>query len=477
MSKIYLALLPELILGVGALVLLMRGAFASSDQEDGLRAVALLGVALLAAIFFTDDGGARLFEGAFIADAYAQFFKIVVMIGAAASIWIARGESPQKSFRFEYSVLIILATMGMMLMVSSGDMMLFYIGIELQSLSLYVLAAWDRDRLRSAEAGLKYFVLGGLASGLLLYGLSLLYGATGSTDFAAFARAPLTTQAPLALMFGVIFFLAGMAFKLSAAPFHMWTPDVYEGAPTPVTAFFASVPKLAALAVLLRLMVLTPESPDAVLIWQQIIMLLALTSMLVGALGAIAQTNIKRLMAYGSIGHMGYVLLGIAAAPRSGAFAVMLYAVIYMVMTLGVFAMIAAIRRKGHACERIVDLAGLAQTQPLPALMMLLLLFSMAGIPPLAGFFAKYYVFMAALEAGFVYAVIFAVITSVIACFYYLWIIKIIYMDDPVQPLDPIPAGLRNLAVLAGLAVTAFVIFPGPRLIDITARAAQTLMP
>ena len=372
--------------------------------------------------------------------------------------------------KFEYPVLALLATTGMLMMISANDLIALYLGLELQSLALYVMAAFRRDSVRSSEAGLKYFVLGALSSGMLLYGCSLIYGFTGSTNFteiAAFVNQAMATSDAstaaaqnLGLVFGLVLLLAGVAFKISAVPFHMWTPDVYEGAPTPVTAFFAAAPKIAAMAMLLR--VVLGAFPDMTPQWQQIIVFISIASMVLGAFAAIGQTNIKRLMAYSSIGHMGFALVGLAAGTREGAQGVMIYLAIYLVMTLGTFACILAMKRNDNMVEDIDELAGLGRNDPALAFLLAMLMFSLAGIPPLAGFFAKFYAFMAAIKAELYTLAIIGVLASVVGAFYYLRIIKIMYFDEPADNFAPMTTNLKIVLGIAGMFVLFYVVYPAP---------------
>jgi NADH-quinone oxidoreductase subunit N len=374
--------------------------------------------------------------------------------------------------KFEFPVLVLLATTGMMMMISANDLISLYVGLELQSLALYVVAAFDRRSAKSSEAGLKYFVLGALSSGMLLYGASLIYGFTGSTLFTEIAAAVQPSGANLGLIFGLVFLMVGFAFKISAVPFHMWTPDVYEGAPTPVTAFFAAAPKLAAMTLMVRTLfaafpAVTPE-------WQQIVTFLAIASMALGAFAAIGQRNIKRLMAYSSIGHMGYALVGLAAGTAEGVQGVIIYLAIYLAMTLGTFACILAMRRNGRMVEEIDQLAGLSATNPLMAFLLGVLLFSLAGIPPLAGFFAKFYVFLAAIHAGLYALAVIGVLLSVVGAYYYLRIVKIMYFDAPAERFEPMPGVLATVLGGSGLFVLLFVAYPAP-LVNAAATAAKSL--
>ena len=452
---------PELILAIGAMVLLMVGVFSG---ERANTTVTGLAVAILIAVggwmlIFPNDGVA--FEGVFINDPFARTMKLLTLAGSLVTLVMSVGFARAEKFdRFEYPVLIMLATLGMMLMISANDMIALYLGLELQSLALYVVAAINRDNVRSTEAGLKYFVLGALSSGMLLYGISLVYGYTGNTGFDAIAAALSGSERQLGLVFGLVFVMAGLAFKISAVPFHMWTPDVYEGAPTPVTAFFAAAPKLAAMALTVRVTVgaFEPVAAD----WQQIVVFISIASMVLGAFAAIGQTNIKRLMAYSSIAHMGFALVGLAANSAEGVRGVVIYMAIYMVMTLGTFAFILAMRRKEGNVEQIDDLAGLATTNPIMATIMTILMFSLAGIPPLAGFFAKWYVFLAAINADLYALAIIGVLASVVGAYYYLRIIKLMWFDQPAGGFQPMAGELRLVLGISGLFVLGYVLFGGP---------------
>ncbi|MBP1860898.1 NADH-quinone oxidoreductase subunit NuoN [Rhizobium herbae] len=453
---------PEMILAVGAMVLLMIGVFLgekSSGLVTGL-AVGLLAVSGAWLIWQTGDGQA--YNGAFLSDPFAKFMKVLTLVGSMVALIMSAGEARSTGIdRFEFPVLIVLATLGMMLMISANDLISVYLALELQSLALYVVAAMNRDNLRSTEAGLKYFVLGALSSGMLLYGMSLVYGFTGHTSFEGIAAALSAEGRSLGLIFGLVFILAGVAFKISAVPFHMWTPDVYEGAPTPVTAFFAAAPKVAAMAMLIRL-VISPFEP-IVADWQQIIVFISIASMLLGAFAAIGQKNIKRLMAYSSIGHMGYALVGLASGSMAGVRGVLIYMLVYMVMTLGTFACIMAMKRKdGNHVEEIDDLAGLSQTNPFMATVLTVMMFSLAGIPPLAGFFAKYFVFMAAIEAHLFALAIIGVLASVVGAYYYLRVIKLMWFDDAKGEFARPSGVLRLVYGLSGLFVLAYVLIGGP---------------
>src|SRR5215475_12927761 len=437
--------LPELVLAVGSMALLMLGAYRGQGTT---RLVTGLSVCLLVVTGILElmlpSGKLSTFGGSFIVDEFARFLKILALIGSAVTLLLSVEFLSDPSRRiFEYPVLVLLSTLGMMVLISAGDLISLYLGLELMSLALYVVAASNRDNAKSTEAGLKYFVLGALSSGMLLYGASLIYGFTGTVTFTGLAAAIKTGG--IGTAFGLVFLLAGLCFKVSAVPFHMWTPDVYEGAPTPVTAFFASAPKVAAMAVFTR--VTLTAFPGILTQWQQIVVFVSIASMGLGAFAAIGQRNIKRLMAYSSIGHMGYALVGLAAGTAEGAQGVLVYLAIYVTMTLGTFACILSMRRDGHMVEEIADLAGLARTKPTMAFFLAMLLFSLAGIPPLAGFFAKFYVFLAAIKAGLFALAVIGVVTSVVGAYYYLTIVKIMYFDEPAKPFEPMPYELK--AVLA----------------------------
>ncbi|MBY5459458.1 NADH-quinone oxidoreductase subunit NuoN [Rhizobium leguminosarum] len=454
---------PELILAVGALVLLMVGVF--SGERSGLVVTGLAIVLLLASglwlLVVPAEGLA--YGGVYMADGFSRFMKLVALIGSLVAIFMSIGHARENQLdKFEFPVLLVLATLGILLMISANDLISLYLALELQSLALYVVAAINRDSLKSTEAGLKYFVLGALSSGMLLYGMSLVYGFTGHTHFSEIAQALSVEGArSLGLIFGLVFILAGIAFKISAVPFHMWTPDVYEGAPTPVTAFLAAAPKVAAMAMMTRI-VITAFQP-VLADWQQVVVFISIASMLLGSFAAIGQKNIKRLMAYSSIGHMGYALVGLAAGNQTGVTGVMLYMVIYMVMTLGTFAIIMSMRRKdGTVVENVDDLAGLSTTNPFMAVVLTALMFSLAGIPPLAGFFAKYFVFVAAIEAKLYALAIIGVLASVVGAYYYLRVIKLMWFDEATGEFARVSGALRLVFGLSGLFVTAYVLIGGP---------------
>ncbi len=464
--------LPELVLAAGALVLLMIGAFAGHRSLAVINTLSLLLITAVAAMVVTMAPGKHVaFGGSFIVDDFARFLKILALAASASAIVLSfdylRAEKQQK---FEYPVLILLSTVGMMMLISANDLIALYLGLELMSLALYVIAASNRDSVRSTEAGLKYFVLGALSSGMLLYGASLVYGFTGTVSFEGIAKA--AQQGGIGLVFGLVFLFVGFCFKVSAVPFHMWTPDVYEGAPTPVTTFFASAVKVASIAMFVRATIVA--FPGIMHQWQQIVVFVAIASMALGSFAAIGQRNIKRLLAYSSIGHMGFALVGLAAGTAEGVQGVLVYMTIYVAMTIGSFAFVLAMRRDGGLVENISDLAGLARTHPTMAFFFGALLFSLAGIPPLAGFFAKFYVFLAAMKAGLYVLAVLGVVTSVVGAYYYLLIVKVMYFDEPAPRFVKMAPSLGVMLALSGLANILFFVFPGP-LLDAATAAAKSL--
>jgi NADH-quinone oxidoreductase subunit N len=424
-----------------------------------------------AVVVLLPEGKLVAFGGSFIVDNFARFLKVLAIAGSAAAILMSidydRREGQQ---RFEYSVLIVLSTLGMMMLISAADLIALYLGLELMSLPLYVVAASHRNVLRSSEAGLKYFVLGALSSGMLRYGASLVYGFTGTVSFTGIAHS--AAEAGTGLIFGLVFLFAGFCFKVSAVPFHMWTPDVYEGAPTPVTAFFSAAPKVAGIAMFVRVAVMA--FPGITTQWQEIVAFVSVASMLLGSFAAIGQRNIKRLMAYSSIGHMGFALVGLAAGTSEGVQGVLVYMAIYVTMTLGVFAVILSMRRDGGMVESIDQLAGLARTNPGMAFLMAMLLFSMAGVPPLAGFIAKFYVFLAAIKAGLYVLAVIGVLASVVGAYYYLAIVKVMYFDEPAEAFYRMPAALKVVLGVCALFNIVFWLYPAP-LVGVANAAAQSL--
>jgi NADH-quinone oxidoreductase subunit N len=476
LAKELFILRPELVVGIGAILLLMIGV---TGSQRGMRLVSWLAVAVLIVATITlyyTVGAMQIFNSAFVTDDFTRFAKALVLLGSALAIVLAQDYFEQERIaRFEFPVLVLLATLGMMLMVSAGSFIALYMGLELQSLALYVLASFQRDSMRSTEAGLKYFVLGALSSGMMLYGISLIYGFTGTTGFAEVAAAIAKGGVNIGLIFGIVFLISGLAFKISAVPFHMWTPDVYEGAPTPITAFFSMSPKVAAMALFLRAMLMA--FPNAVHEWQQIVVFVSVLSMILGAFAAIGQTNIKRLMAYSSIGHMGYALLGLAAGTAQGVQGVLLYLMIYIITNAGVFVCILAMRRNGKQIETIDDLRGLARTNPQLAIAFLLFMFSLAGIPPMAGFFAKFYVFLAAIQAHLYWPAVIGVLSSVVGAVYYLRIVKLIYFDEPAPAFDrAVGPSLGAVLVSSGAFTLLFMVFASP-LVTASLVASKALVP
>ncbi len=462
---------PEIALALLAMAILVFGVLWKRGNPSLACSMLGLGALLLTAVLVVSAPMGSSYAGLFSVDHFAVFTKLLILAGAALTLILAIDYNVKTGIdKFEFPVLILLCTVGMMVMVSATNLMSLYIGLELQSLSIYVMAAFNRDDLRSSEAGLKYFVLGALASGLLLYGISLAYGFSGSMDFTQL-RAAFSGSAPAAgLVIGVVFIVAGLAFKISAVPFHMWTPDVYEGAPTPVTAFMSTAPKVAAIALLLRAL----EVPFGHLggAWEQLIVLISIASMLLGSLAAIGQTSIKRLMAYSSIGHMGYALIGLAVNTPAGIQGVLIYMVTYVFMSAGVFACMIAMRRRGRALEQISDLSGLARTDPMLALAFAVFMFSMAGIPPFSGFFGKLYVFYAAVQSGYWTLAVIGVLTSVVGAYYYLRVIKVMYFDDAQPAFDARAPSLSFVAGVGALVTTLFFVFPAPVVTAAQAAAA-----
>ena len=466
--------IPEIFLAIASMLLLMLGVY--SRKKNAMTTVTYGSVIILIlTILFVSlatEGRATTFAGAFVTDTFAVYVKALVLLAATVAILMSREYLANQGIdRFEFPILIVLSSLGMIMMVSANDLIALYMGLELQSLALYVIASFQRDSLRSAEAGLKYFVLGALSSGLLLYGMSLVYGFSGTTNFDVLAKMFHDNHgAPSAgLIVGIVFILAGLAFKVSAVPFHMWTPDVYEGAPTPVTALFAAAPKIAAMGVFIRVM--TGPFGDLGAQWQQIIIFISMASMVLGAFAAVNQTNIKRLMAYSSIGHMGYALIGLAVAGHIGDVAIraegvqgiLVYLAIYLFMNVGTFACILLMKRNDRMVEGIDDLAGLSKTNPGMALALSLFMFSMAGIPPLAGFLGKLYIFQAAVHAELYALAIIGVLSSVVAAYYYIHIIKVMYFDDVVEELDgPISMEMKGILVVSALFVLLFILYPAP---------------
>ncbi len=478
----------EIFLAIAAMTLLVFGVFQGDGSARMVNALAVssLGVA---ALFLFGHGPATVtgLHDLFISDLFSQLMKIMVLFGSALALILAQPFLERENIaRPEYPVLVLFATLGMMLMISANDLLTAYIGLELQSLSLYVLAAYRRDNVRSSEAGLKYFVLGALASGLLLYGMSLVYGFSGTTHFPELAIV-LNPEDPVSIgvIIGIVFICAGLAFKVSAVPFHMWTPDVYEGSPTPVTTLFAIAPKVAAIALFARL--LAQPFIGMAEHWQEVLMFLAAASMVWGSVAAIGQTNIKRLMAYSSIAHIGFALVGLAGAAMpdpetglmianpAGVSGIVVYMATYIFMTAGVFAVILSMRQQDRPVESIDELAGLSRTSPLIALAMAVFMFSMAGIPPLAGFFGKFAVFLAAIEAGLYGLAILGMLASCVGCYYYLRIVKVMYFDEAREPLDKPFTAEANAVVAISAAVTFLFILATPVVFSAASAASAGL--
>ena len=469
---------PELLLAVAAIVLLLLGVtFRKREQSVAYTAAAiviLIGVALW--ILWRPAEGV-VFNGGFIADDFSRYMKVLVLFGSAFALLISISTASQNGLdKFEYAVLVMLATLGMMVMVSANDLISLYVGLELQSLALYVVAAINRDNAKATEAGLKYFVLGALSSGMLLYGASLVYGFTGQTQLDEITRVIALSgdERSIGLIFGLVFLLAGLAFKISAVPFHMWTPDVYEGAPMPVTAFFASAPKVAAMALLVR--VVTDSFEPLTRDWQQIIIFLSIASMALAAFAAIGQQNLKRLLAYSSIGHVGFALVGLSSGTAVGVEGVAIYMAIYITMTVGLFACILSLRTDdGGTVETIPQLAGLAQTRPFAAAMVAILMFSLIGLPPLAGFFAKWHVFLAAIEAKLFVLAVIGVLTSAVSAYYYLRIVRTMYFDPPVHRFPALAPELTFVMAATGFLVVTYFVTVGSPLAALAHQAAGSL--
>jgi len=460
---------PEIFLSLFIMFLLILGVFKKNSSKL-IQNISLIILLVTAVIIFNETLGIKqtlLFNGSFIIDYLSSFMKIVTLLAAFLVLIISSNYLKMlKIFKIEYPILILSSVLGMMVMISSNDLIVFYMGLELQSLALYVLATFNRDNLKSSEAGLKYFVLSALSSGLLLYGCSLIYGFTGSTNFNLIADQLNPDQ--YALTFGIVFILVGLAFKISAVPFHMWAPDVYEGSPTSVTLFFTIVPKVAALTVFIRFLYV----PFLNLIdqWQMILVFLSIASMLFGAIAAIGQTNLKRLIAYSSIGHVGYTLAGLATGSNDGIQSSVIYIIIYILMNLGLFSCLLMMKRNNEYYEDIDDLSGLSKNHPLLSLSLLIILFSLAGIPPLAGFFAKFYIFKSVLEQSMYFLAIVGLLSTVVAAFYYLRIIKIMYFDKEKEKYDTDHSLWLKLSLTAStLLILIYFVFPS-QLIEVVSR-------
>jgi len=468
---------PELLLAAQTIIVVVMSLLVKGEkQADVMRWIAivmLIAFALIGFVLGRPQGLA--FNGLLKVDDFGHYAKLVIGLTAALALIFTQSYfKAEKLDRFEFSVIMIYAVLGMSIMVSANNLLALYIGLELQALSLYIMAAFNRDSLRSSEAGLKYFVLGALSSGLLLYGMSLIYGFTGHLDFASIASAIQTSGVNGGLVGGMVFMMCGLAFKISAAPFHMWTPDVYEGSPTPITGFFASAPKFAAMALIARLLFGPLEGLFDQ--WQQIVASLALVSMFVGAIGALSQTNIKRLMAYSSIANMGYALVPLAAGTMFGLKGMLIFMTLYVITSIGIFAAILQMRIRNGMVEQISDLSGLSSTNRPMALVLTIFFFSLMGIPPLMGFFGKLFAFWPAVDAGLWWLVVAALVASVIGAFYYLRIIKTIWFDEPAQDFVEAPRELRWITTASALAVLLlflmpFVLIPAQSLLESAASA------
>jgi NADH-quinone oxidoreductase subunit N len=466
---------PEMIVALGAVVLLLLGVVLNKERSS---VVAILAIVLLlgtAVFVMAQPVNGVIFNGTFIADGFARYMKVLVLGGSAFSLMLALPHDVENgTHKWEYSILVLLATLGMMMMVSANDLMSLYVGLELQSLALYVLAAIKRDDPKATEAGLKFFVLGALSSGMLLYGASLIYGFTGHTNLQEIVLAIANEGRSIGLIFGVVFLLAGIAFKLSAVPFHMWTPDVYEGAPTPVTALFATAPKVAAMSLMVRLVMDTfqPIAHD----WQQIVIFLSIASMVLAAFAAIGQKSIKRLIAYSSIGHVGFALVGLSSGTQGGIEGVAIYMAIYVAMTVGLFACLLSLRTADGYVETIDELAGAAQKRPFVAAIMAIMMFSLIGMPPLAGFFAKWHVFLAAIDAQLYVLAVIGVLASAVSAFYYLRVVKTMYFDEPVREFMAVPNELGIIMAISGFLVVTYYFTVGSPLAGLAHVAAGSLL-
>ena len=468
--------LPEIIIAVYAMGALIAAVYTGKDETAPLLTWLTGGLFVLIAgwIGYNGEGVNVAFDGAYVDDGFGRFAKVVILLSAAAVLVMSQDYMSRRGLlRFEYPLLVALAVVGMMVMVSAGDLMSLYMGLELQSLSLYVVASLRRDSVKSTEAGLKYFVLGALSSGLLLYGASLTYGFAGTTLFSGIVAA-VEGGASIGLLFGLVFLITGFAFKVSAAPFHMWTPDVYEGSPTPVTAFFATAPKVAAMGLFARVAFDAFGSVTGE--WQQIVAFLSVLSMFVGAIAAIGQTNIKRLMAYSSIAHMGFALMGLAAGSAFGVQAMLIYMAIYVTMNIGTFAFILGMEKDGVPVTTIASLKMYSKREPLRALAMLILLFSLAGVPPMVGFFGKFYVLRAAYDAGLAWLAVAGVIASVIGAFYYLRIVYFMYFGEETEALDGKMSPVLWVSLMASAAVMVVGVVNLFGIEPLAAAAAATLV-
>tara|TARA_B100001939_G_scaffold69587_1_gene58006 strand:+ start:879 stop:2294 length:1416 start_codon:yes stop_codon:yes gene_type:complete len=451
-------LIPEIFLSLSTFSILMIGVFLKKSFNIIFNLSSLIIIVTIAIIISSPNSEEKIFLESFTRDAFSNYFKVLILL---SSLFVLNSSKnfivENKLDKFEYPIIILLSILGMFFMVSSNDLILFYLGLELQSLSLYILASIDRDNLRSTESGIKYFVLSALSSGLLLYGCSLLYGFTGSTNFDLIASQ--LNKENTGAVFAMVFILVGLAFKVSAVPFHMWTPDVYEGAPTSITSYFAVVPKVAGLALLIKFM-LIPFS-NILLEWQTIIIFISIASMILGAVAAMVQKNFKRLLAYSSIGHIGYALAGVATGAVSGYESAIVYISIYVIMNIGAFSCLYLLKKDGQYRENISDLSGISKKHPLLAISFLIILFSLAGVPPLGGFFAKFYVFVAVLEREMYTLAIIGLLTTVMSAFYYLKIIKTIYFDDSIIAFEQTKNRTAQISIFASCTILiTFFLYP-----------------
>ncbi|ODT74067.1 MAG: NADH-quinone oxidoreductase subunit N [Pelagibacterium sp. SCN 64-44] len=465
---------PELLMALGALVLILVGVVVNKEKSGLVNWLAILLLVVTGLLVVVQQADGIIFNGLFIADSFARYMKVLVMGGAALALILGLSNAEENGLhKYEYAILAVLATLGMMVMVSANDLMSLYVGLELQSLALYVMAAIKRDDSRATEAGLKYFVLGALSSGMLLYGASLIYGFTGHTNLSEIVVAIANEGRSIGLIFGVVFLLAGVAFKISAVPFHMWTPDVYEGAPTPVTAFFAMAPKVAAMTLMVRLVMDTFASITSD--WQQIVIFLSIASMVLAAFAAIGQQSIKRLIAYSSIGHVGFALVGLSSGTQVGVEGVAVYMAIYVGMTVALFACILSLRTEKGYVETIDDLAGASKARPFVAAIMAIVMFSLIGLPPLAGFFAKWQVFLAAIEANLYILAVIGMLASAISAFYYLRIVKVMYFDEPKDTFTAVPGELNVIMAVFGFLIVTYYFTVGNPLATWAHNAAGSL--
>ena len=451
-------LIPEVFLSLSIFSLLMIGVFVKNSFNLIYKLSIFLIFLLILIVLNTDDETIKIFKESFVSDNFSLFAKLLILISSFFILIISKKYIVDiKNNKFEYPIIVLLSILGMFFMVSSNDLILFYLGLELQSLSLYILASIDRDNLKSSEAGIKFFVLSALSSGLLLYGCSLLYGFTGSTNFEVIASS--AADSTIGVIFAMVFILVGLAFKVSAVPFHMWTPDVYEGSPTSVTSFFSVVPKVAGIVIFIRFMYLPfQEILDQ---WKYILVFISIASMILGAVAAIGQNNIKRLIAYSSIGHIGYAIAGMSPGTENGFKSTLIYISIYAVMNIGVFACIFLMKRNGKYIEDIQELSGASKNHPLMSLSLLIILSSLAGIPPMAGFFAKFYVFMAVIESGMFTLAVIGLVTTVVSAFYYIRIIKIMYFDDPKKPFEQLKDfGIYGSLIVSCIFLISFFLYP-----------------